>query len=134
MPKRYLPDDPREWINRAYSDLAIAEAVIDKAYIEDLCYHTQQAVEKAVKALLLNYGVDFPYTHNISQLLTLLEEAGQDIPIFVKESERLTRFAVFARYPGVVQVRRSEYEEAVIITKKVIQWAEHIIQERIVQS
>jgi len=45
----------------------------------------RQAVEKAIKALLLRYDVEFPYVHNIAQLLTLLEEAGQEIPEFVME-------------------------------------------------
>ncbi|MEK7398467.1 MAG: HEPN domain-containing protein [Candidatus Poribacteria bacterium] len=127
MPERYPPDDPREWINRAYSDLAIAKAVIDKAYIEDLCYHTQQAVEKAVKALLLKYDVEFPYVHNIAQLLTLLEEVGQEIPEFIRESEKLTRFAVFVRYPGITPIKRLEYEQAIVIAENVVQWAENIV-------
>jgi len=130
MSERYPPDDPREWINRAYSDLAIAKADIHNAYIEDLCYHTQQAVEKAIKALLLRYDVEFPYVHNISQLLTLLEEAGQEIPEFVMESEKLTRFAVFARYPGIVPIKRLEYEQSIVIAENVVKWAESIINPK----
>jgi HEPN domain-containing protein len=129
MSERYPPDDPREWINRAYSDLAIAKADIHNAYIEDLCYHTQQAVEKAVKSLLLKYDVEFPYVHNIAQLLTLLEEAGQEIPEFVRESEKLTRFAVFARYPGIVPIKRLEYEKSILIAESVVKWAENIINQ-----
>jgi HEPN domain-containing protein len=45
-----------------------------------MCFHTQQAAEKAIKALLINRHVEFPYIHDIAQLLTLLERAGQEIP------------------------------------------------------
>ena len=76
MIQRYPPDDPREWLNRARSDLALARTERPDVYLEDLCFHAQQAVEKAVKALLIAHQVDFPYTHDIAQLLTLLENAG----------------------------------------------------------
>jgi len=101
MRERYPPDDPREWLNRAHSDLVLARAAEADIYLEDLCFHAQQAAEKAVKALLIMYGVEFPYVHDIAQLVTLLERAGQEIPEPVRQAERLTRFAVFSRYPGV---------------------------------
>ncbi len=37
MPRRYPPDDPREWLNRARSDLALAAAQGAGVYLEDLC-------------------------------------------------------------------------------------------------
>ena len=128
MIQRYPPDDPREWLNRARSDLALARTERPDVYLEDLCFHAQQAVEKAVKALLIARQVDFPYTHDIAQLLTLLENAGQPLPEPIRGAERLTRFAVFARYPGVgPPVRREEYEEALTIAEAVVHWAEEQI-------
>jgi len=29
-------------------------------YLEDLCFNAQQAAEKAIKALLIAYGIRFP--------------------------------------------------------------------------
>jgi HEPN domain-containing protein len=46
-------EDAREWINRARSDLALARAKPEGVYLEDLCFHAQQAAEKAIKALLI---------------------------------------------------------------------------------
>lgn len=40
-------------------------------YLEDLCYNAQQAVEKAIKAVFIKYGIDFPFTHDIAELLSL---------------------------------------------------------------
>src|SRR6266702_1719074 len=51
-PERFPPDDPREWLNRARSNLARARAKIPDAYLEDLCFDAQQAAEKAIKAVL----------------------------------------------------------------------------------
>jgi len=49
------PDDPHEWLRRARSNLARAQADIRLAgvYLEDLCFDAQQAAEKAIKAVLI---------------------------------------------------------------------------------
>ena len=64
-PKRRPADDPVEWLNRARSNLARAKADIriPHVYLEDLCFDAQQAAEKAIKAVLLNLRVRFPYHH-----------------------------------------------------------------------
>ena len=96
---------------------------------EDLCFHAQQAVEKAVKALLIRLGMEFPYTNDVAFLLTLLAKAGQEIPERVRQAAGLSRFAVFTRYPGLAEpVGRNEYEEAVRTTEEVVRWAEGRLQ------
>lgn len=99
MPERYPPDDPREWMNRARSNLAMARMKAEGIYLEDLCFSAQQAAEKAIKAVFIKMQIEFPYTHNIAQLLTLLERAWQRLPEFVRGAELLTRYAVLDRYP-----------------------------------
>ncbi len=59
-PRRFPPDDPKEWINRARSSLIRASSRLPGVYLEDLCFDSQQAAEKAVKALLIKHGVEFP--------------------------------------------------------------------------
>ncbi len=90
MPERYPPEDPREWLSRARSNLVLAKAEGQGIYLEDLCFNIQQAAEKAIKALLIRHGVEFPYVHDIAELLTLLEGAGQQIPEPVRQAGRLT--------------------------------------------
>ena len=128
MPERYPPEDPREWLNRAKSNLLLARAQSTGIYLEDLCFNAQQAVEKAIKALLIQHAVAFPYVHDIAQLLTLVEQAGLALPPSVKEGERLTRFAVFTRYPGIASpIRPGELTEAVRIAEEVIRWVEGLL-------
>lgn len=130
LSQRYPPDDPREWMNRARSALQLARAEGPAVYLEDLCYQAQQAAEKAIKALLIDADVSFPYVHDLARLLTVLEEEGAtDVPERVKEAERLTRFAVFTRYPGVASpVDREEYEEALRLAEGLLEWAEERIR------
>ena len=125
MPDRYPPDDPREWLNRARSDLEIARSRKEGVYLEDLCFHAQQAAEKAAKALLIRHDVEFPYVHDVVRLLTLLEEAGHPIPERIREAGRLTRFAVITRYPGLAPpVSPEEYHEAVTLAERLVRWVE----------
>jgi len=128
VPERLPPEDPREWLNRARSNVLLAQAQREGIYLEDLCFNAQQAVEKAIKAVLMQRAVEFPYVHDITQLLTLLEQAGQEIPPAIRQAERLTRFAVFTRYPGVAPpIRSEEYTEAVRVAGEVIHWAENLL-------
>jgi HEPN domain-containing protein len=126
--KRFPPDDPRDWLNRARSNLARARSEIEGVYLEDLCFDAQQAAEKATKAVLIHKKTRFPYVHDLAELLTLVEQAGQAIPPSVKQAARLTRYAVTTRYPGFVEpVSREEYAEAVSIAEVVVRWAEGVI-------
>ena len=56
--------------------------------------------------------------------MTTLERGGQPIPDPIRQAERLTRFAVFTRYPGVAPpVSAEEYQEAVTAAEAGVDWA-----------
>ena len=63
MPDRFPPEDPREWLNRARSNLALAKNTCDNSvYFEDLCFNAQQAAEKAIKAVcIFHQGCRHPH-------------------------------------------------------------------------
>ena len=67
------PGSAADWIRHARSDLALAkvERPAD-ALLEALCFHAQQAAEKAIKAVLVRHDVEAPRTHSIRALLDLL--------------------------------------------------------------
>ena len=58
--KRYQPTDPREWLNRARSNLALAKSNAVEVLLEDFCFEAQQAAEKAIKAVFIRRAVSFP--------------------------------------------------------------------------
>jgi HEPN domain-containing protein len=93
-------------------------------YLEDLCFDAQQAAEKALKAVLVEQGIQFPRVHDLASLLTLIDQGGAETPPAVREAGRLTRFAVIARYPSVAErVTEQEYQQAVAIAEAVVEWA-----------
>ena len=74
--------------------------------------------------MCIHYGIDFPYVHDLAEILTLIEEETS-VPPGVREAARLTRFAVFTRYPGLADpVTDAEHQEAVAIAERVVKWAE----------
>ena len=98
---------------------------------EDLCFEAEQAVEKAVKAVLRFRGIDFPRTHDIGELLALLDRSGQKIPQYFWKADSLTAYAVETRYPGPAEpVTRNEHRRAVALAEKVVKWAENIVLPR----
>lgn len=55
-PERQMPGSPDDWLRRARSDLALAKVPLPEgALYEDLCFHAQQAAEKAIKAVYRTY-------------------------------------------------------------------------------
>ena len=121
---RRSPDDPREWLNRARSNLVRARQREAEVYLEDLCFDAQQAAEKAIKAVLVARRIDFPYLHDLAHLLSLLKGAGEVVPEAVRDARKLTPYAVLTRYPGTVRpVTEREYERAVKIAEAVVGWA-----------
>ena len=123
-PERYPPDDRREWLNRAKSNLAMAKNRVPDVYLEDLCFEAQQAAEKAIKSVMIKRGVEFPYVHDLARLLSLLEAGGVRVPEAVMQAEELTQYAMSTRYPSVEQpVSEADYCKAVRIAEAVVVWA-----------
>ena len=117
-------------MNRARSNLAKARLgyEFEGVYLEDLCFDAQQAAERALKAVLIHLGTPFPYVHDLSRLLSLIEESGIPIPEDVKEAAILTDYAVSTRYPGLSEpVSLDEYREAMALAARVLTWAQGIL-------
>jgi HEPN domain-containing protein len=118
------------WIDRAKSSYELSKANISTIiYFEDLCYQVQQAAEKALKGLLIYFGVEPEFTHNIGVLLNEIEKYIE-IPDDVKNTIDLTNYAVQTRYPGEYdEITKEEYENSLIIAKNCLDWVDNTIQK-----
>ncbi len=126
--RRYPPTDPREWLNRARSNLTPAESEGADVLFEDLCFEAQQAAEKAIKAVFIHRGARFPYFHELDELLNRLGASGIKIPKYVRQADELSPFAVVTRYPGLAgPVTKRQHRRAVRIAAAVFRWAERQI-------
>ena len=126
MPHRSrIPGSASDWLVRAKSDLAIAKAPLPQdAFFEDLCFHAQQAAEKALKAVYQHNGWTFRYTHDLEVLISGLMREGVVVPEEVAEADTLSAYAWQARYPNLDEsVSEAEYERAIRMAETVLKWA-----------
>jgi HEPN domain-containing protein len=128
MPERIEPGSPAHWLEYALSDLALAKSAPPEHVLYDsLCFHAQQAAEKALKAVLVKFGVPPMRTHNIGELL---EEASKvaNVPADLSEATMLTDYAVSGRYPDDVElIKQKEWNYSVGVAERVFIWAVSII-------
>lgn len=122
---------PADWLRYARSDLALARVQRPTAvFLEMLCFHAQQAVEKSIKAVLLANEIRFPYTHDIARLISLVKEAGILWLEGLDQAAELTEYASETRYPGSVEpVSEEDYRQAIEIAEQVLAWAASLIKE-----
>jgi HEPN domain-containing protein len=102
------PDLPSDLLSLAREDLAAAEALDRAERVSDapVGFHAQQAVEKALKAVIASRDEEFPFTHDIGLLMQLCQDIGFELPADLAEADRLTPYAAAIRYglgdPGAV--------------------------------
>ena len=94
--------DATEFLKRAKNDLLGAELFRDAGDKHNAGFHAQQACEKALKALLIALRHEPPRTHDLVELVDVLEELpGHHVNLFDKQAlEALTPWALVGRYPG----------------------------------
>ena len=63
-----------------------------------VCFHAQQAAEKSLKALLALYDVEYPWRHDLAELLELVRPLAPGIGVLEERIVCLTPFAVEVRY------------------------------------
>jgi HEPN domain-containing protein len=121
VPREALLQKVRQWAAFADDDLALATLAMTAAApaYRLVAYHAQQCAEKYLKAFLVFREVDFPFTHKISTLLEICEPIAPWVSR-LQEAEKLTVYAVTARYPGVEeQVTLADATEAILLATNV---------------
>jgi HEPN domain-containing protein len=72
----------KKWIIKAMEDFKVAKHELslpeDEIATSAVCFHSQQLVEKLLKAYLISTGVDFERTHDLKFLLDLCIRQNND--------------------------------------------------------
>ena len=90
----------RRWLVQAENDLRFAELASREGFFAQACFNSQQAAEKALKALLYARGAEQVMGHSVADLAT---ECARLEPEFAKLKERaapLDQFYLSTRYPN----------------------------------
>lgn len=121
----------KDWIGFANTDLIGAKALFDMGenFFGLAVFHAQQASEKSMKAFLVFQSVRVPKTHDIGDLLVLIELKDKDLFQLLNPCIELTDYAVAYRYPDAQ--KKPLEKKAVIIAIQQAELAHSEILKRI---
>lgn len=88
-------------------DFAVGVKIMENGYFDKAVYHFQQSVEKAVKAVLISFGI-YKKTHFVGEILlkelekrTLDENWKEQLSYISKISTEIEPEVTWSRYPGI---------------------------------
>jgi len=116
-------------LKKAANDLVAAKATLatGKA-LDTVCFHSQQAVEKSLKAILALHDVEYPWRHDLGELLELVKPLVSEVAPFEDRILRMTPFAVEIRYDEEFEPSVNEANEALQTALEVHQLISAIVR------
>jgi len=89
------------WLQQAQADLGAAENSLAAGNHDWACFQSQQAGEKALKAVWLFHALD-PWGHSLVKLIEDLPEEAIRAPLFayLSHAKRLDKLYILTRYPN----------------------------------
>ena len=93
-----------ELVELAREDLIAAKATLATGEAARVvCFHAQQAAEKALKALLTSHDLDYPWRHDLKELLSFGLADWPALTSWTLALDALTPYAVQTRYGTLKQ-------------------------------
>ena len=117
----------RRWIQYTREDLA---ATLNTSLLaRQRCLFAQQAAEKGIKGLLVRAGLEYPYSHDLNYLRTLIPD-GLRSRDTLPDMGWLTIWAIRSRYPvDFPEATNEEAERAASEARAVIEIIEQDLAE-----
>jgi len=111
-----------EWLGKASADFDLANHLLAEgmAFPNAIAFNSQQAAEKYLKAFLVWHQVAFQKTHDLEEILDLVETVDGGLAESLRDVIVLTPYGVELRYPGDRPDATTETaREAVELARKV---------------
>ena len=122
-----------DWIAQAQGDLKHAAHDLDHGFFDWACFSSQQAAEKAVKAVLYARGVE-PWGHSVADLLDSASKAVTVSSDLRDAALELDKAYISARYPDalpsgapVSRFTRAEAERMVAHATAIVRFCEGLL-------
>ena len=91
----------QQWLTQAENDFGAAQLMLSEGkYLSLVGFHSQQAAEKFLKAFLVEHQIEFPKTHEIRDLLSLVAQVDRRLAESLRSASALSPYGVDIRYPG----------------------------------
>ena len=91
--------ETKYWLEFAEENYDAAKVLLDSSLFNPCLQNTQQSVEKALKALLVENTIRLIKTHSIFELITLLDNNSFEIGITEDECDLLDSIYLPTKYP-----------------------------------
>ncbi|HEU5142228.1 MAG TPA: HEPN domain-containing protein [Solirubrobacterales bacterium] len=130
MPSPEQTEVAESFARLAAIDLATAEKLAPDPEMDDrpVGFHAQQAVEKAVKAVLMLEGIDFPKTHDLEYLIVVAEKHSAALEPEVKSASWLTPWAAEFRYDDA-PIETLDRKRAISVASAAVNWCQRLLGE-----
>jgi len=129
--KNDLEHDVNEWLRFVEMDMSTARhlfKIMHPKPLEIICFHCQQAAEKAIKALFILKEIEVIKIHDLIILLKKIETFFS-VPLSVKNaSDDLTPFAATFRYPQYPDIDEDITRKALSDMDIVVDWCKEQIK------
>jgi HEPN domain-containing protein len=94
-----MKDETRQWLSYAEENFEIARLALERGYLNACLQNAQQAVEKALKAALVESRGEFPKTHSIRELARVAATEKFPAEIAIEECDLLDSIYIPSKYP-----------------------------------
>jgi len=91
----------RIWLLQSQYDLKAAAGSLDDKFYEWSSYQSVQAVEKALKAVIIHAGWRSPMTHKLGVLLSMCNRANESFRSVKFNFRKIEVYTFIARYPFI---------------------------------
>ena len=121
------------WLEKARRDLVTAQTGIDSSepFSDIICFHTQQAAEKYIKAYLIWQKVEFPKTHSLEDLLLLAAQKDKSFLELIEDANMLTPYAVEIRYGESDEPIIDDAKQAIEIAEEIKDFVQQKLPDQI---
>jgi len=96
--------EARRWFRQAKADLAVVYTLRSGGHFAATCFHSQQAAEKALKAVLYAQGARVVVGHSIRELARQCEAHDEVFSNLREGAALLDQFYIPTRYPNGLPV------------------------------
>lgn len=112
------------WLSYASENLEVAQLLLKSQYFNPCLQNVQQAIEKVLKAALIERGIGLMKSHSIHELAGRLRRDGLDVGIMEDECDLVDSIYISSKYPvGSVlpdfEPDESIAEEGLLIAERV---------------
>lgn len=130
-----MMQETEQWLDMADMDMGVAKHLMEHYYpkpYEIICYHCQQAAEKAIKALIVQNGCKggMPKIHDLSFLLGQIKNDIKIEEKYYDYADILTPYGVSVRYPNELFIGEKHAANAVQYADRIVQWVHGCVDEQ----